>query len=229
MKRIALIVAGGSGTRMGTEIPKQFLLVANKPILMHTIEAFYLSKVDTILVVLPSNQWEAWQQLCARHQFSIPHQIVPGGDARFSSVKNGLDLIDDNSLVAIHDGVRPFISAAIINQSFETALEKGNAIASVPLKDSIRKVELLSNKSVNRSSYYLIQTPQTFNSKQIKAAYEKAEHINFTDDAGVLEENGHAIHLMMGDYKNIKITTPEDLLIAEVFYQSIKANHLPPQ
>ncbi|MES2381480.1 MAG: 2-C-methyl-D-erythritol 4-phosphate cytidylyltransferase [Bacteroidota bacterium] len=225
MKKIALIVAGGSGTRMGADVPKQFLLIGNKPVLMHTMEAFHTAKVDEILIVLPSSEFDSWQNLCKQYNFKIPHQVIAGGDARFYSVRNGLDQIDNNSLVAIHDGVRPFITTAIIENSFSTAQAKGNAVVSVPLKDSIRRVDLLSNRSANRNNYYLIQTPQTFQSKLIKEAYAKAEHINFTDDAGVLEENGHAIHLIHGDYKNIKITTPEDLIIAEAF---LKQTSTPP-
>jgi len=217
MNKTALIVAGGSGTRMESNLPKQFLLLAEKPILMHTIEAFYNSGVNYIILVLPQGQIEFWKQLCQTHQFTIQHQIVAGGASRFESVQNGLLHCNDNDLVAIHDGVRPFISKEIITLSFETAAQKGNAVAAVRLKDSIRKVELLSNKNVNRDNYYLIQTPQTFKAQLIKEAYAAQDHINFTDDASVLESNGHAINLIAGDYKNIKITTPEDLLVGEAF------------
>jgi 2-C-methyl-D-erythritol 4-phosphate cytidylyltransferase len=217
MQKIALIVAGGSGTRMETNVPKQFLLLAGKPILMHTIEVFYFAGVNQIILVLPQSQIEFWNQLCQTHGFAIKHQLVAGGASRFESVNNGLQQCNDNDIVAIHDGVRPFISKEIILNSFETALEKGNAVAAVRLKDSIRKVELLGNKNVNRDNYYLIQTPQTFKAELIKEAYAAQDHINFTDDASVLEANGHAINLIPGDYKNIKITTPEDMLIAEAF------------
>lgn len=217
MNKTALIVAGGSGTRMESNLPKQFLLLAGKPILMHTIEAFYHSGVNHIILVLPQSQIDFWNQLCQTHQFSIQHQIVAGGASRFESVQNGLQHCNNNDLVAIHDGVRPFVSKEIILNSFETAAQKGNAVAAVRLKDSIRKVELLSNKNVNRDNYYLIQTPQTFKAQLIKEAYAAQDHINFTDDASVLESNGYAINLIPGDYKNIKITTPEDLLVGEAF------------
>ena len=217
MNKTALIVAGGSGTRMESNLPKQFLLLVGKPILMHTIEAFHNSGVNHIVLVLPKSQIEFWNQLCQTHQFTIQHQIVAGGESRFESVQNGLQHCENPDLVAIHDGVRPFISKEIILNSFETALQKGNAVAAVRLKDSIRKVELLSNKNVNRDNYYLIQTPQTFKAQLIKEAYAAQDHINFTDDASVLESNGHAINLIVGDYKNIKITTPEDLLVGEAF------------
>lgn len=221
MNKTALIVAGGSGTRMESNLPKQFLLLAGKPILMHTIEAFYNSGVNHIILVIPHSQIEFWNQLCQTHQFTIQHQIAVGGASRFESVQNGLQHCNNDDLVAIHDGVRPFISKDIIIQSFETAAEKGNAVAAVRLKDSIRKVELLSNKNVNRDNYYLIQTPQTFKVQLIKEAYAAQDHINFTDDASVLESNGHAINLIAGDYKNIKITTPEDLLVGEAFLKAL--------
>jgi 2-C-methyl-D-erythritol 4-phosphate cytidylyltransferase len=217
MNKTALIVAGGSGTRMESNLPKQFLLLAGKPILMHTIEAFYHSGVNHIILVLPQSQIDFWNQLCQTHQFTIKHQIVAGGASRFESVQNGLQHCNNNDLVAIHDGVRPFVSKEIILNSFETAAQKGNAVAAVRLKDSIRKVELLSNKNVNRDNYYLIQTPQTFKAQLIKEAYAAQDHINFTDDASVLESNGYAINLIPGDYKNIKITTPEDLVVGEAF------------
>lgn len=222
MNKTALIVAGGSGTRMESNLPKQFLLLVGKPILMYTIEAYYNSGVNHIILVLPESQIEFWNQLCQTHQFTIHHQIVAGGSSRFESVQNGLQYCNDNDLVAIHDGVRPFISKEIILNGFETAAQKGNAVAAVRLKDSIRKVELLSNKNVNRDNYYLIQTPQTFKAQLIKYAYAAQDHINFTDDASVLESNGHAINLIAGDYKNIKITTPEDLLVGEAFLKAKK-------
>ncbi len=219
MKKTALIVAGGNGSRMESDMPKQFILLAGKPILMHTIEAFYNCNVSNIIVVLPSNQIEFWKELCTQFSFNLAHEIVAGGASRFESVQNGLVLCNEEDLVAIHDGVRPFINAEIINNSFDVAAQKGNAAAAVRLKDSIRKVDLLGNKNVNRDAFFLIQTPQTFKCNIIKEAYQAQDHINFTDDASVLEANGHAINLIPGDYKNIKITTPEDLLVAEAFYK----------
>jgi len=220
MKKTALIVAGGSGSRMESDLPKQFILLAGKPILMHTIEAFDQCNVSKIIVVLPPNQIAFWKELCTQFSFNLPHEIVAGGASRFESVQNGLVLCNEEDLLAIHDGVRPFITAEIINNSFDVTAQKGNAVAAVRLKDSIRKVDLLGNKNVNREAYFLIQTPQTFKCKLIKEAYQAQDHINFTDDASVLESNGHAINLIPGDYKNIKITTPEDLLVAEAFYKN---------
>ena len=219
MKKTALIVAGGKGSRMESDMPKQFILLAGKPILMHTIEAFDQCNVSNIIVVLPPNQIAFWKELCTQFSFNLSHEILAGGASRFESVQNGLVLCNEEDLVAIHDGVRPFITAEIINNSFDVAAQKGNAVVAVRLKDSIRKVDLLGNKNVNRDAYFLIQTPQTFKCNIIKDAYQAQDHINFTDDASVLEANGHAINLIPGDYKNIKITTPEDLLVAEAFYK----------
>ncbi|MBC7381460.1 MAG: 2-C-methyl-D-erythritol 4-phosphate cytidylyltransferase [Bacteroidia bacterium] len=221
MKRYALIVAGGKGLRMQSELPKQFIPLNGLPVLMHTLNAFnHISNV-CILLVLPVAQFNFWKQLCVQHKFNLVHQLVAGGQTRFHSVSNGLNAIDDtDSLVAIHDGVRPLIDPGIIEAGYVMAEEKGNAVAVVRLKDSIRKVELLGNHSVNRNNYYLVQTPQTFHTKNIQAAYANANHFNFTDDAGVIDEAGGKINLLEGDYKNIKITSPEDLIIAKVFLGS---------
>ena len=215
MQKYAIIVAGGSGTRMKSDIPKQFINIGGKPILMHTIEAYtsYSSTLKLILV-LPEIQVPFWRGLCEKHKFSIKHKIVNGGNSRFQSVKNGLNAISGNGVVAIHDGVRPFISTEIIKESFRVAAEKGNAVTSVPLKDSIRFVEGEKNNVVDRNQYQLIQTPQTFQIDLIKRAFEAKEETSFTDDASVLERLGDKINLIAGDYKNIKITTSEDLIMA---------------
>lgn len=218
MKRYALIVAGGKGLRVGGEIPKQFIELKGLPVLMHTITAF--SKIEnlTIILVLPKDQVAYWQTLCVQHHFNVPHQMIEGGETRFHSVRNGLNhIVDMDSIVAIHDGVRPLINQDIIESSFKLAAEKGNAVTVVKLKDSIRKLELTGNKSANRNNYYLVQTPQTFQTQLIRTAYINTDHYNFTDDAGVLEESGYEINLLEGDYKNIKITNPEDLIIAAAF------------
>ncbi|MFN4082149.1 MAG: 2-C-methyl-D-erythritol 4-phosphate cytidylyltransferase [Bacteroidia bacterium] len=216
-KKIAVIVAGGKGLRMNQPLPKQFVNIGGKPILMHTVEAFANYGVDEIILVLPKDHIDYWKNLCFDHNFSIKHKIIEGGFARFNSVKNALDAISENEgFVAIHDGVRPFVSNNIINNSFNTALQKNSAVTSVKLKDSIRELTVTGiTKNVNRNNYYLVQTPQTFNLSLIKQAYNAANHDNFTDDASVFEEAGHQIHLIEGDYNNIKITTPEDLIFAE--------------
>jgi len=216
MNKYAIIVAGGRGVRMGADVPKQFLVLAGKPILMHTLEAFDRAILDLqLIVVLPSDQIEIWKSLTREYSFDIAHKITEGGETRFGSVKNGLQLVAEDGLVAIHDGVRPLVSKEIINRSFEEAFVFGNAVTSVKLKESIRELSKESNKSVDRNFYRSIQTPQTFKSTLIKSAFTNAKHSDFTDDAGVLESNGVKIHLIEGDYKNIKITTKEDLLFAE--------------
>lgn len=217
MNRYAVIVAGGSGSRMGSETPKQFLPIGNAPILMHTIKRFFTSnELVNIVLVLPLEQIDRWHQLCEKYSFSIPHLIVPGGKNRFQSVRNGLNSIGVNEgLVAIHDGVRPFISKRIIEETFTVAEKTGNAIASVELKDSIRLIDKKGNTTVQRENYRIIQTPQTFKISQIRDAFHKAENDQFTDDASVAEAAGYKIELVEGSYENIKITTPEDLAMAE--------------
>lgn len=216
MQQYALIVAGGSGSRMGVELPKQFLLLAGRPVLMHTLELFNKCGC-TLILVLPEAQVNYWKQLCSDHHFTIPHEIAAGGATRFDSVKNGLALVPEKVLVAIHDGVRPCVTQTVVERTFGMAASKGNAIAVVKPKDSIRVLDDEDNHSVNREYYCLIQTPQTFQSSLIKQAYNQVTQHHFTDDAGVLEASGHAIHLVEGDYRNLKITTPEDMLVAEVF------------
>ena len=217
MERYAIIVAGGIGNRMNTTIPKQFIEIHDKPILMHTIEKFDMC--DTIILVLPDDQIPFWNELCLKKEFNIKHQIVGGGKTRFQSVKNGISHIKnfENSLVAIHDGVRPLVSKSIIENTFKIASEKSNAVVCVPLKNSIRKVVGNISHHVDRSEYREIQTPQTFQSQLIIKAYQVNELPIFTDDASVLEHAGHTINLIEGAYNNIKITTPEDLKVAEIY------------
>lgn len=217
MHKYAIIVAGGNGTRMQSELPKQFLELAGKPILMHTINAFYFDEIEIILV-LPADQIAFWNSLCTQYRFSVPHTIVSGGATRFNSVKNALDsIIDESGVVAIHDGVRPIIKRETISNSYKVAENSGNAIVSVACKDSLRKVSGKGNSAVNREDYQLIQTPQTFQIKSIKSAFNADYQSSFTDDASVFEHHGETINLITGDYRNIKITTPEDLLVAESF------------
>ncbi|MEQ6119735.1 2-C-methyl-D-erythritol 4-phosphate cytidylyltransferase [Reichenbachiella sp. MALMAid0571] len=216
MNKYAIIVAGGRGIRMGMDVPKQFLILAQKPVLMHTLEAFHEAIPDLqIILVLPSDQIKTWELLKEEYSFGIVHKIVGGGETRFDSVKNGLNLVSEDSLVAIHDGVRPLVCKEIIIQSFDEASVFGNAVTSVKLKESIRKISENGNRSVDRNAYRSIQTPQTFKSSLIKSAFDRAKHSDFTDDAGVLENSGVKIHLIDGDYTNIKITTKDDLLFAE--------------
>jgi len=214
----AIIVAAGSGTRMKSDTPKQFLEIAGLPVLMHTIQAFYrYNKNLKIITVLSENDLATWEELCIKHNFTIETEIRKGGETRFESVQNGINAIGDKGVVAIHDGVRPIIDQGIIAASFSIASVHGSAIASVRLKESLRKIDKDHTKKVDRSIYRLIQTPQTFQIPIIKHAYEVAEGADFTDDASVVESAGFKISLFEGSYKNIKITTPEDLAIANTF------------
>lgn len=224
MQKYAVIVAGGSGSRMKSEIPKQFIQLNGFPILMHTMKQFHLADSSTqIILVLPASQFAYWDLLIKEHKLPITHQVVEGGKSRFQSVNNGLNAItENNSLVAIHDGVRPFISKQLIDTAFQIAEETGNAVVSMPLKDSIRHLHKKGNEAKPRKDFRIIQTPQTFQTQLIKNAFETEESPIFTDDATVLEHQGHAINLIEGDYRNIKLTTPEDLEVATVF-----AKHFP--
>lgn len=215
-KEYALIVAGGKGTRIKTKIPKQFIELKGKPILLHTIEAFYrYSDTIEIVLVLPEDDVEIWEAICKKFNFNKPIILQKGGETRFQSVKNGLSKIEGPGLVAIHDGVRPLVSEDIIGASFHLAAVHQSAVAAVRLKDSIRMTDQDNTKAVDRSRFRLIQTPQTFDIALIKQAYEMKEDASLTDDASVAEKSGHVISLFEGSYENIKITTPEDLIVAE--------------
>ncbi|MCH7399796.1 2-C-methyl-D-erythritol 4-phosphate cytidylyltransferase [Belliella sp. DSM 107340] len=218
MKKFAIIVAGGSGTRMGAPMPKQYLEIGGKPILMHTLERFFLADPDSeLILVIPKNDFLLWEQLCQRHDFQIDHRLVGGGNSRFQSVKNGLGSIkEEDGLVAIHDGVRPFVEVDVILNSYEEAARRGSAVAVVALKDSIRKLTD-DGKSVYQERQYfrLVQTPQTFQLKKIMKAFDVSELHTFTDDATVYEHQGWQVTLIAGNLENIKITTPEDMRYAE--------------
>lgn len=215
-REFAIIVAGGKGTRIRSAVPKQFLLLHQKPILMHTIQAFvdYSPEIQIVLV-LPHDDIARWTALCSEYNFSIPVQVVMGGDTRFQSVRNGLAVVPEDGLVAIHDGVRPLVSADIIGASYRLAAVHQTAVAAVRLKESIRITDMDNTKAVDRSRYRLIQTPQTFQCSLIKKAYQVKEDASMTDDASVAELSGNIISLFEGSYENIKITTPEDLIVAE--------------
>lgn len=220
MQEYAIIVAGGSGNRMGADIPKQFLVINGLPVLMHTINAFrsYSPKLS-IIIVLPADQFALWHELCEKYLFQEEYQLIAGGKTRFDSVRNGLEVVkDDHGLVAVHDGVRPFISRKIISDSFRHASEFGSAVVSVALKDSIRRVNTEGkNIAEDRTTFRLIQTPQTFRLDWMRRAFRTPFQPYFTDCASVLEFAGYSIQLIEGSYENIKITTPEDLKWAETY------------
>ena len=214
MQKVALIVAGGKGERMNADIPKQFLLLNGTPILIHTLKQF--SHFEEIVLVLPYSQFEYWRELCSTYNFTQKHVLVAGGTSRFYSVKNGLEKIDENSVIAIHDGVRPLISTKLIDSLITETKNGVGIIPIVPIKDSIRKVEGENSVHVDRSSLFKVQTPQCFLSADIKKAYTQEFSDTFTDDASVFEANGGEITTLLGEEKNLKITTKEDLKVAEI-------------
>lgn len=218
----ALIVAGGKGTRIKTKLPKQFLELNGKPILLHTIEAFFrYSEKLNIVLVLPEDDFETWRNICKKYKFDKPLTLQKGGETRFQSVRNGLDKIEGPGLVAIHDGVRPLVSEDIIGASFRLAAVHKTAVAAVRLKESIRMTDQDNTKAMDRSRFRLIQTPQTFDIAMIKQAYQIKEDASLTDDASVAEKSGHVISLFEGSYENIKITTQEDLIVAEALMKEL--------
>jgi len=218
-----IIVAGGSGLRMQTGVLKQFLELCGKPILMHTIEAFVDACKDVrIIVVAPAMYIDFWKNLCHRHRFAQPYQIVKGGDTRFQSVKNGLSLVSGDGLVAIHDGVRPLVSRQTIINCFCDAGNYGCAVPVLPVVDSVREISGQTSRILDRSVLRLIQTPQVFDISLLKMAYEQEYSPTFTDDATVFEQAGHIIRLTEGNVENMKITTKNDLAVAEVLIKQLR-------
>ena len=222
MKHIAIVVAGGKGTRMGGDLPKQFIPLAGKPVLMHTLEAFQRWDAKTRLyVILPETHQSYWQML--REEIPCPaHTVVNGGESRFHSVRNGLeraldDLAGEPALIAVHDGVRPFITPDLIERCFRMAAREKAVIPVIPMVDSLRELEADGSGShpVDRSRYVAVQTPQVFDSALLASAYQQDFSPLFTDDASVVEAIGKPISTVAGERENIKLTTPFDLLIAE--------------
>ena len=220
-----IIVAGGVGTRMGTDIPKQFLLLQGLPVMMHTINAFRRSNSSPhIVVVIPASLRSQWSTLCDAHHFDVPHTITDGGKSRFESVKRGLDAIKSTgadlarSFIAVHDAVRPLISPELIDRTYQQAILTGAAALAIRSTDSIRLKSKngLKNNTHPRERVYLMQTPQAFNGAILSASYEQPDDKTYTDDASVVEKKGYPIALIDGDTLNIKITFPEDLRIAEM-------------
>ena len=213
-----IIVAGGKGLRMGSDIPKQFLPIAGKPVLMRTLERFrtYSSTLQIVLV-LPEAQQDYWKQLCKQYDFKVDYQLANGGQTRFHSVQNGLALVPDDAegVVGVHDGVRPFPSIDVIRNCYETARTKKAVIPVIPVVETVRQLKSEGSITVPRDQYRLVQTPQTFDIQLLKAANRQPYNDGFTDDASVVESYGHAITLVEGNRENIKITTPYDIIVAE--------------
>lgn len=215
MDEYVIIVAGGKGLRMGGDVPKQFIPVGGKPILMRTVERFYqYSRELKIILVLPVSQQSYWKSLCSEYHFEVPYMLADGGDTRFASVKNGLSLIPDNvnGVVGVHDGVRPFVSIGVIAHCFDAALTGGAVIPVVKVVETLRH---LGGRAVPRDEYRLVQTPQTFDIQMLKESYAQTYRPDFTDDASVVESMGVQVTLVEGNRENIKITTPFDLIVAE--------------
>lgn len=222
MKKAVVIVAGGSGTRMRSDIPKQFLLLRGKPILMHTIERFYNFCNDIkIVVVLPKDEIERWKHLCSEYFFTIQHDVTQGGETRYHSVKNGLALVDNDCIVGIHDGVRPLVSTLVIEKCYNEAASGKAVIPVIPAVDSLRMVTATGNTAIDRSTIRLVQTPQVFPSNMLMDAYKQEYAPTFTDDASVVESFGLAITLVDGNIENIKITNPIDLTIADRVFDNV--------
>ncbi|MBL4586113.1 MAG: 2-C-methyl-D-erythritol 4-phosphate cytidylyltransferase [Flavobacteriales bacterium] len=220
MKKTMIIVAGGSGTRMGASIPKQFIELLGKPILMHTLEKLHaIGPLMELILVLPKTEMRTWEQLCEKHNFDIPHSITEGGETRFESVQNGLAKVTDSELVGVHDGVRPFVSAQVINACFSSAARDGAAIPVVAIVQSLRKMEGEKSKAVNRNDFRAVQTPQCFQTTILKKAFAQAERTDFSDDASVVEAAGYSIKLVEGNTENIKLTTPTDLAWAKLMLE----------
>ncbi len=214
-----IIVAGGKGLRMGSDIPKQFLPIGGKPVLMRTLERFReYSKDIQIILVLPEAQQAYWHQLCQEYHFDVEYTLANGGQTRFHSVQNGLAKVPDDAIgvVGVHDGVRPFPSIEVIRNCYTTAREKKAVIPVIPVVETVRHLEGEQSKTVPRDAYRLVQTPQTFDIQLLKAANRQPYNDGFTDDASVVEAFGYKITLVEGNRENIKITTPYDLKIAEV-------------
>lgn len=223
MKRYAIIVAGGSGTRMQAPTPKQFLPLAGKPVLFYTVESFYLFDPEIeIIIALPADFFPVWEKLCNDYTFTIPHKVVTGGETRFHSVQNGLQIITEKGIVGVHDAARPLVSTATISSSYKAAEKFGAAVPFVPLNDSIRFYNGHESRSLDRTKHVLVQTPQCFRSDVLITAYQTEYQPFFTDDASVVESSGFTVHLTEGNAENIKITTPSDFLIAETLVNSVK-------
>ena len=216
MNKYAIIVAGGKGLRMGGELPKQFIPIEGRPVLMRTLDTFHACDSSIqIILVLPHDHQPYWQELCREYQFAVPHRIANGGATRFHSVQNGLALVDaPEALVAVHDGVRPFVAHEVINLCYREAELHGAVVPVIPVVETVRQLVDQTSVTVSRDAYRLVQTPQTFNVALLRRAYEQPYCDAFTDEASVVEALGAAVQLVEGNRENIKLTTPFDLIVA---------------
>lgn len=218
-KLSVIIVAGGIGSRVGGELPKQFQPVGGRPMLMRAIEAFYdYDHNMRLVVVLPEGFASYWEKLCSKHHFTLPHQVVPGGATRFHSVKNGLNMISEEETVGVHDAARPFVTKELIGRCFDTALQHQCGV--IPVVEEVHSVRQLTEKGssmLDRKMLRVVQTPQVFPATALKRAYETEFDPTFTDDASVAELSGVSIMLVEGEDANMKITTPFDFIVAEQY------------
>ena len=221
MEIFVIIVAGGSGTRMQSKVPKQFIELCGKPVVMHTVEKFRKALPHSkMILVIPKAHFELWNTLCIKHNFLSEHTVTEGGETRYQSVKNGLALVNGKGIVAIHDAVRPLVNEKVIRESINSAKKYGSGIPVVNLKDSIRRLTSHNSIAEDRNLFKAVQTPQCFSSDIIKKAYLLEYRQEFTDDASVVEAMGNDVRLTEGNDENIKITCPLDLLIAEAIIKS---------
>jgi len=217
MKRSMIVVAGGSGSRMGADIPKQFLPLFGLPLLMHTLKNLHgIDHSMKMILALPIDHLPQWEALCEEHAFHVPHVTVAGGKTRFQSVQNALKAIVDEDLIGVHDGVRPFVSKEVVENCFKAAEQCGAAVPVVPVVQSLRRVDGDLSEAVDRNAFRSVQTPQCFRREVLLEAFANAPHDLFTDDAAVVESNGHSIALVDGSSENIKVTTPLDMRLAEL-------------
>jgi len=223
MRKSVIVVAAGTGSRMGSDLPKQFLLLEGYPVLMWSILCFLQYDPGiSVVVVLPETQIKFWKELCLKHAFHHPHQLVKGGETRFFSVRNGLETLAETDLVAIHDGVRPLVSQLTIDNCFKQAEATGTAIPVLPVNETLREGSLELSWTVNRNNYYAVQTPQVFKYQILKDAYRQEWDSSFTDDASVVEKCGFPVIMVAGNRDNLKITHPEDLFLASAFLKKKK-------
>ncbi|MDR0575516.1 MAG: 2-C-methyl-D-erythritol 4-phosphate cytidylyltransferase [Tannerella sp.] len=221
MKNTVIIVAGGKGLRMGSDLPKQFIPLQGRPVLMHTLGVFYQwDSAADLLLVIPEEHESYWKMLCRELDFTIPHRMVYAGETRFHSVRNGLRKAGEEGLIAVHDGVRPFVSYDVISSCFTIAEAFGAAIPVIPMIESVREVNGGESRPFDRNRLCIVQTPQVFRANLLHRAYEQSYDDIFTDDASLVEASGHTIRLVDGNRENIKITTPMDLQYAKIILEN---------
>ncbi len=221
MKNTVIIVGGGMGLRMNNTLPKQFMEINHRPLLFYTIERFYhFDQNISIILVLPETYHIYWNKWCKKYSFQIPHHLVAGGEARYHSVKNGLSMTERKSLIAIHDAVRPFITTDFLQKAFETAAKNGSAVPVLNVNETVRQISDTSSTILPRKEIYTVQTPQIFKAEWIYKGYEQPYTKDITDDAILVEKAGYNLTFMEGLRYNIKITFPEDMLLAEAWLKN---------